>query len=257
MHRDWKHSVSEVWLLARQPYLTASEILGLIPEYKRIEKRKVKLFESPVFARLYGEKQSLDVDPESRGPAARGHVLEPYAVDEANRIIGKQMFHWWDDRIITANPLGFSPDALDMPPLGGTRIKVNGTSLMTKSKTVPGPTSMLEIKCYQAGKHFQCKLAASNGKPLDERWQMACGMAVCPTITEGRLMFYAPQCRDVFMKLYMRDDLDEEIKIVNEIAIMWSRFKGHMDSLPSQPPAKTEDQIYREYMMTELVGISL
>ena len=207
-----------------------------------------------MFARLYGEKRSLDVDTDSQGPAERELVLEPYVVDEANRIIGKQRFHWWDDRIITAKPLGFSPDALDVPPIAGTRIKVDGINLVVKSETVPGPTSMLEVKCYQAGKHFQCKLAASDGKPLDERWQVACGMAVCPTITEGRLVFYAPQCRDVFMKLYMRDDLEEEIEIVNEIALMWSRFEGHMDSLPSQPPAKTEDQIYREYMMTELMG---
>lgn len=253
LHRDWKHNVSEVWLLARQPYLTASEILGLIPEYKRIKKGKVELFRSPVFARLYGEKQSLDVDPESRGPAARGHVLEPYAVDEANRIIGKQRFYWWDDRIITDRPIGFSPDGLDVPPLGGTRIKVDKTQLISKSEKIPGPTSMLEVKCYQAGKHFQCKLAASYGRLLDERWQIACGMAVCPTITEGWLVFYAPQCRDVFMHRYSRIDLMEEIEIVREIAEMWFSFEKHMDLLPSQPPSKTEDEIYREYMMTELM----
>lgn len=254
LHRDWKHSVSEVWLLARQPYLTASEILGLIPEYKRIKRGKVELLKSPVFARLYGEKQSLDVDPESRGPAARGHVLEPYAVDEANRIIGERRFHWWDDRIITAKPLGFSPDALDVPPLKGTRIISDDGKLVAASQQVQGPTNMLEVKCYQAGKHYQCKLAASNGAPLDERWQVACGMAVCPTIEKGWLAFYAPQCRDVFLRCYLRSDLDEEIKVVKEIADMWSEFKGRMDSLPSQPPAKTEDQIYREYMMTELMG---
>lgn len=254
MHREWRHNVSEVWLLARQPYLTASEILGLIPEYKRIKRHKVELFKSPAFARLYGEKQSLEVDPESRGPAARGHILEPYAVDEANRIIGEQRFHWWDDRIITAKPLGFSPDALDIPPLGGTRIKATGTHLMSRSEKILGPTSMLEAKCYQAGKHFQCKLMASDGRMLDERWQVACGMTVCPSIGEGWLVFYAPQCRDVFMKRYSRIDLVEEIEIVKEIAEMWSCFEEHMDSLPSQPPARTEDQIYREYMMTELMG---
>ena len=253
LHRDWKHSVSEVWLLARQPYLTASEILGLIPEYKRIKKHKVELRKSPVFARLYGEKASLDVDPESRGPAARGHVLEPYAVDEANRIIGEPVFYWWDDRIITAKPLGFSPDALDVPPLGGTRIISGNGSLVAARQSVEGPTSMLEAKCYQAGKHFQCKLAVQNGMPLDERWQVACGMAVCPTIEDGWLVFYAPQCRDVFTHRYFRSDLEDEIGIVKEIADMWSWFKDHMDTFPSQYPVKTEDEIYREYMMTELM----
>lgn len=254
MHREWKHSVSEVWLLARQPYLTASEILGLIPEYKKIKKGKVELFRSPVFARLYGEKQSLDVDPESRGSAARGHVLEPYAIEEANRIIGEQRFHWWDDRIITAKPLGFSPDALNVPPMKGTRILSDNCKLIAASEESPGPASMLEVKCYLAGKHYQCKLAASYGKMLDERWQVACGMAVCPSISEGWLMFYAPQCRDAFMQRYSRIDLVEEIEIVREIAEIWSSFEEHMDSLPSQPPAMTEDQIYREYMMTELMG---
>ena len=76
----WYHEVSEDWLKARKNFLTATDIVGLIPEYKRYKKNG-KAGIPPAFAALWEKKHSdIAVDPRSYKDAARGHILEPYAV---------------------------------------------------------------------------------------------------------------------------------------------------------------------------------
>ena len=147
MKREWRHEVSETWLRTRKLYLTASDIKRLVAEARRIESGKIELIESKIFAKLYGEKQSNEIDVESYGAMARGHIIEPYAIDDYNKatsVDGRKTFHWWDDAIICRDRIGFSPDGLDVTKLPGTRIlrqtvlrgssRSNATTGVTTSK---------------------------------------------------------------------------------------------------------------------------
>lgn len=253
LKREWRHEVSETWLRTRKLYLTASDIKKLVAEAKRIEYGKVELSESKIFAKLYGEKQSSEIDVESYGAMARGHILEPYAIEEYNKIAGchgSDEIHWWDDAIICRGRIGFSPDGLDIPKLSGTRVICDGSMLHYKTAKQVGPRKIVEVKCYDGGNHFQRKLIGKNN--LDERWQIACAMHVCPTIMEGILMFYAPQCCDMFRRGWYRSGLESEIKMVEVIERMWTMFCVIMDDRHSLTPIYTEDDIYNRYLLDEM-----
>lgn len=238
--------------MARLPCLTASDIKSLIADYKRIKAGKIHLLEAQQFAKVYGTKQQKTVDTSSFGTMARGHIMEPYAVDEASDFLGRE-FHWWDDRIICHGSLGFSPDALDIEPLPGTRIVAYGDKLRYRNGEEYGPNELVEIKCYEAGAHYQRKAAIEANIPLDERWQVACGMAVCKTIKTGFVFFYAPQCRDKFCMQYDRHKLEDELSIIYEINDMWDEFCDLMKRLTtSYPTSLTEDEIYNRYLLDEM-----
>lgn len=253
MKREWRHEVSETWLRTRKLYLTASDIKKLVAEARRIEIGKVELSESKIFAKLYGDKQSNEIDTESYGAMARGHILEPYAIEDYNKAVsvdGKQAFHWWDDAIICSGRIGFSPDGLDIPKLPGTRIICDGGNLLSKDGKVAGPKRILEVKCYDGGNHFQRKLTDKND--LDERWQIACAMHVCRTIRSGTLLFYAPQCCDMFWHLWWREELEQEIKEIEAIEKMWTLFCNEMEDRHDLNPMYTEDDIYNRYLLDEM-----
>lgn len=254
MKREWRHEVSETWLRTRKLYLTASDIKNLVKEHERICSGKVKLLESKIFAKLYGEKQSNEIDVESYGAMARGHILEPYAIEDYNKLTHvsgmKHDIHWWDDKIICRNQVGFSPDGLDIQQLPGTRIICDDDHLIYRDGRVPGPKRIFEVKCYDGGKHFQKKIAEK--KDLDERWQIACAMWVCPTIRVGTLLFYAPQCCDMFWYTFFRKDLEEEIETIDGIQDMWIMFYANMGKSKSINPIHTEDDIYNRYLLDEM-----
>lgn len=259
VHRDWKHEVSEQWLMSRKACLTASDIRKLIPDYKRIKAGKIKLAEAMQFAKVYGEKRSQDMDPMSFGAMARGHVLEPHAIDEFNSTHAKSFeYRWWDDRLIMDDALGFSPDALDIPQLPGTRFKSDAAAaeIVGKDGSHKAPEHVLEIKCYEAGTHFQRLAQLSSGEKLEERWQVATAMVVCPSIYIADIMFYAPQCRSWFYVEYDSHGLHDEIEVVTEIKEMWIEFKSGMDSKEKAIAlltSKTETEIYNDYMMDTVV----
>ena len=254
MKREWRHEVSETWLRTRKLYLTASDIKNLVKEYDRISSGKVKLSQSKIFAKLYGEKQSNEIDTESYGAMARGHILEPYAIEDYKRLAStygmKQDIYWWDDKIICRNGVGFSPDGLDIQQLPGTRITCIGDELLHRDGRVNGPKRIIEVKCYEGGKHFQKKIADKDD--LEERWQIACAMWVCPTIRSGTLLFYAPQCGDMFWDFWWRSELKDEIDIVNDIQDMWIQFCKSMERSASINTTYTEDDIYNRYLLDEM-----
>lgn len=254
MHREWRHDVSENWLMTRRYFLCASDIRNLINDYRKVKAGKIELMRAQQFAKVYGSKQVTEVDTSSHGPMARGHVMEPHAVDEYNAWRGTD-FHWWDDKIITNGNLGFSPDALDIPPVPGVQTIMRGIDgkLMATGGMVNAPTAMLEVKSYEAGGHYQRKIAFNAGEKLDERWQVACGMAVCDTIEEGTILFYAPQCDDMFEVTYLRDHLEEEIEIIREIDGMWNEFCINADKMESRGTNETEAHIYDLYLLDEMV----
>lgn len=258
MHRDWKHEASVIWLMARRACLTASDVKKLIPDYKRVKAGKIELSQAQQFAKVYGDKKSLDMDPMSYGPAARGHVLEPHAVDEFMAHTKAAVpYHWWDDRLIVNDALGFSPDALDIEQIPGTRFKYDTVSgrIVGRDETYRPPEHLIEVKCYEAGAYYQRMEMAAEDVPLDERWQLACAMAVCPTISIAHLMFYAPQCRSWFYKTYDSSGLFDEIETVNEIGNMWLEFKEIMDDADKKmsiKTMKTEQEIYETYLLDNM-----
>lgn len=250
--RSWSHNVGRLWLAARRDYLTASEVKNLITDYKRIKSGKIKLFKALQFAKVYGSKMNCEIDTSSFGPMARGHIMEPYAVQEYNRINRTDYFPW-DDKLIARGRIAFSPDAMDIPQLPGTKMIVNSDDdLVDKNGNVnPGPRAILEIKSYEAGTAFQRLSMIGSNDPIEERWQVAMAMAVCHTIEIGTVMFYLPQCGMEFSKAYEREDLIEEIETVMEIAEMWNRYVEYMDCLMLSETKDTfisEDHIYSEYL---------
>ena len=253
MKREWRHEVSEKWLEARRICLTASDIKNLITDYKRIKAGKITVKEAQQFAKVYGAKQQTNFDTESYGAMARGHIMEPYAVSEYNTMATTAM-HWWDDRLIVNGALGFSPDALDREPMPGVITRVNRNNgflfcLDNPNFECLGPQRMLEIKSYEAGAHFQRKMAVASDIKLDERWQVACAMVVCATIQYGTLMFYAPQCNDWFTVNYDREDLKEEIDIILEIEKLWIEFRKAVSNVGHLVTTKTENEIYSLYLL--------
>lgn len=242
--RQWSHKVSPAWLLARRSVVTATELRDLRTTYKRAtvaEKKGVKINE--VTAGLWAEKHSLEVDPYSSGAAARGHHLEPYAVQEFNESYPEM--HHWDDCIITDGFLGFSPDAMDVEQDESYGVKVHYSELVGQ------PTSILEIKSYSAKNHI--KSCITPKAKLPERFQLAGAMAVCPSIEEAYLIFYNPSHEvGKFVVHYTREELQEEIKEVRELAA-WVRlqFQACDNKLVPCRTSFTEDAIYKDYLEAE------
>ena len=261
MHRDWRHDVSDAWLRARKPYVSASGVARLLADSRKIEQGKLKLEESMAFARLYGESRNIDVDTASFGAAARGHVLEPYAIEEWNETFAPEAgpkFEWWDDKVIAYGDLSFSPDALDVPQLPGTRMVFGKGAVKAADGSECRPTAMLEVKCYEVGSHFQRKALSETGRTdkLDELWQVACGMAACPTVKVGYLMFYAPQANDMFYVRMRRESrlARQMVARVKYIAMLWSRYKKFAEGFKSVPTEMTEGEIYDRYRLDVMVG---
>lgn len=250
--RSWSHDVGKLWLAARREHLTASEVKNLITDYKRIKAGKIKLFDAMQFAKVYGSKMNCEIDTSSFGPMARGHIMEPYAVEEYNDAYGTD-FHQWDDKLIARGVIAFSPDAMDMPQLPGTKIIVNLDDKLVDRNGVEndGPTSILEVKSYEAGTAFQRLSMIGSDSPIEERWQIAMAMAVCHSIDTGTIVFYLPQCGLMFSKEYERLDLINEIETVIEIAEMWKEYTEYMDGLVVSATNNTkisESEVYSEYL---------
>lgn len=253
MGRSWTHESSVQWLRARSGYLTASDIRRLLTDYKKVASGKIDIREAQQFAKLYGEKMTEEFDPESHGPAARGHYMEPFALEEFCEKSGERL-EWWDDRILVSHNLGFSPDALDIPPIPFVEGFVDSDGIRYISGVGQAPTRMAEIKCYEAGNHYQRLNAVNNGIPLEERWQVACGMVVCPSIAEGAVVFYAPQCRNMFSKRYLRTDLLEEMDVIKAISNMWDEFVSAMNGagIHQDKTKYRESDIYNRYMLDSM-----
>lgn len=220
----WFHKCDLGWLMARQDCLTATDVKDLLPITKTGRKRVVT--EDAYLGVLAKKLQVLtDEDCESTGAAARGHVLEPYAIKMYNEEMSVQpglpklLFHW-DDIVITRRPfkrfsLGFSPDALDAEPPKDCGMFCGNFG---KFKRIG------EVKSYYPTKHLVC--ANTPADQLEERWQIAVAMAVCDTIKEGWLLFYNPSMPEdmLYVVEYDRADLADEIDMVLDVEDKWLTF---------------------------------
>lgn len=274
---QWAHNVSASWLKARRKYLTASEVAGLVPAYKRVVKKLstkqlsqeqdkdiIKILKD--FIALYISKSSSEeiITASPSSAAARGHILEPYAVEEFNNKVtdNVSMVHW-DDALIWRDglPMGiipgkdiydnyklaFSPDALTIPQkkvknLCEYRIEV-GPNRKANTKY-----SLGEIKSYNIEKH--AKKILSDNKECEERYQIATAMIVDDLITDGYLILYNPNSvTPIAWKHYDRDELKDEMEICRGIWILFNLgIEIYHKIHPKDKPLITEKEIHDKYM---------
>ncbi len=208
----WIHKCNPEWMRARQVYLTASDVMELLPVTKTGRSRKIG---DEQYIRVLARKRRMIYEDEciSYDAAARGHILEPYAIrafnDNCN--LRYELFHW-DDMIITGSykplsyQLAFSPDACDIEQPGDSPNVV----------VFAEPHAIGEVKSYGVERHLTCGITPPES--LEERWQIAVAMATCPSIEEAHIIFYNPSAEyQIFTHCYERDDLADEIRIVLDI----------------------------------------
>jgi len=213
---EWKHKCSLDWLRARQRYLTASDMKYLLPETRTGRKREVGDME---YLKVMSSKmvKLTDEDCMSYGAMARGHILEPYAIDALNTMLfemqGKdhEMFYWWDDQLVSKGnrAIAFSPDAMDVPMGDPTLV----------------PHAIAEVKCYTAERHLATAYTPKN--LIEERWQIATGMALVDTIDHAYLVLFNPRMkyRKTFVIRFERDELLHEINVILGIEKDWVTFR--------------------------------
>lgn len=210
----WEHKCSLEWLKERQRYLTASDIKALLPFTKTGRPRKITDEDR---LKLYASKlvNLTENDCWSYGSAARGHMLEPFAVDAFNKEAKQfynEKYYWWDDKVISlpGRFIAFSPDAMDIP--------------MTDQQPATNATQILEIKSYSPEHHLLT--AAKRKKDLEERWQIATAMALCPNIEGATLVLYNPSMRYEQLRWFRfsQCELEEEIEMIYEIEEDWIKF---------------------------------
>lgn len=253
---NWYHEVSTEWLKARRFVITATEVSKLVPAYKRFQKAGDPDALAPEFAALWAEKHSDgDPDPSSYGPAARGHICEPWAVRAWNLQNTNRPFYHWDDCIIARNGVGFSPDAADVPQLlSAPIVSVDAFDLISSDdeKGQRAPREILEIKSYDAAHHMKCCI--KDRSKHDELMQLAVPFIVCPTIDKATLVFFNPNA-PVQMKAftYTRDDLKEQIRMAELIIMQWERTCRQCEEIAAEDSMSamcTEDEIYDEFLST-------
>lgn len=250
----YEHEVSHDWLVARQGYLTASDVCKMMTDIRKLAAGKTDVEHCRSFAKVLGSKRNRFPDTESpSSSAARGHFMEPYAVEEWEAVRQEGMVHW-DDFLLASDEtlLAFSPDALNVPQPMGVIALVDSDGRFLNMGVPVEPTVLLEVKCYDEGAHHQRKLDAMAGVLPDERWQVAVAMAVCPCIERGTVVWYAPQCMDWFDVAFEREDLEDEIATVLDASVWWRRFLEYMESSPHHRTKMDEAQLRNVYL-TEMM----
>jgi len=225
----WFHKCDLDWLRERQKYLTATDVKELLPFTK--SGRKKTIIDENYLKILARKSVGLtESDCISTGATARGHILEPYAIECCNNTELYPHLYHWDDLIITkANHphfgLAFSPDATNRPMpydvrrLDKHRFEDDGTISMIG-----------EVKSYSPEHHMIA--GYTNKMDLEERWQIAVAMTVCPSIEEAVLMFYNPSMRNqMYLVEYDRTDLKNEIDTVINIEQDWLGWLGNLSKL--------------------------
>lgn len=217
MGYKWKHVCSLKWMRARQEFLTASDVRELVPFTATGRSRKVT---DESYLKVLARKKVMitEADCESFGAAARGHILEPYAIKKFNEFSGlSSNYIHWDDVILAKARYGlaFSPDATNVPM---------PDDFVQVSSSVKGLSRIAEVKSYSPERHL---MAGFTGKfELEERWQLAAAMAVDSRIETARLLFYNPSMDDnqMFSCVFDRSELEKEIEIVLDVEDKWLRF---------------------------------
>lgn len=207
------HKVSSEWLANRKNFLTASAIQELLPLTPTGRKRNIDKATLAIYAGKLTEVMEQEI--ESRSWAARGHLFEPYAIDQYNKHapFAWPTLHHWDNVLIHGNGVAFSPDAMsfeldssiDKTMIHRTRVHDSASSV-----------TIGEVKCYEAKGHYAT--ASADPMELSERWQIATSMYVLHTIETGHLILFNPSAKHkLFVRQYTRADLKDEIAMIDDI----------------------------------------
>lgn len=217
----WYHKVSLDWMKARQHYLTATDVKELLPVTKTGRKRTVT--DEDRIKVLSKKLVTLTEDDcVSTGAAARGHILEPYAVQLFKANSGVEVYH--ADDVLIAKDVGvmglaFSPDAIDRVFKGAD--VVFGAS---------DESVIAEVKSYGPERHMVCGCTPKD--QLEERWQVAVAMAVSPSIEKAYLLFFNPSMEhEMFVVEYLRAELEDEIRMIEQVEDDWLDFMQRFSSL--------------------------
>lgn len=253
----WRHRVSLSWLQQRQNHLTATDIKDLLPYTNTGRDKKITEWD---YVKVYSRKMTelTEDDCWSEGVAARGHLLEPYAINSFNAITSGGLYHWDDCVIYNENEFGlsYSPDGLNIDCQQfiprPTKSIPNPTLSPKISCTKIEPTMLGEVKSYGVEKHYKTAYTAAN--KLEERWQIATAMTVNPTIKEAFLVLYNPDIKikdeQVFIVKYNREDLLNEIDTIKKIEKNWLEFVKAPTVYP--PYAQGKSSITSEKIKEEL-----
>lgn len=249
----WYHKVDPQWLAARKGYLCASDIERLLPTTPT---GRARANLDLAYLTVWAEKHSAlaSGETESYGAAARGHVLEPYAVAELNEqaLLAPgvlEVFHW-DDAMVTRNGISCSPDALSLP-------RPNNHYVLL-SDEVPAIVAV-EIKSYAAAAHYAT--ASTPKEELSERWQLATAFYVMPTLEEGALVFYNPSAHHpLFIKPFVRADLASELETIDEIRDAYDKaatsFDAQFGATCATSTCKWEETIVSELEELQSQGLN-
>lgn len=223
----WKHKVNKDWLMARTHYLTASSIKSILPITETGRKRSQAQIEANMM-KVYSSTMTATISEEdciSTGAAARGHLLEPIAIEEANDAKNLGLYHW-DDVVLGKGLLGWSPDAMSMP-----QTYFNKSCLYDIEKQgAPCPADIGEVKSYGMERHIAS--VYTDKKDCSERWQLAVGMALLKSCQYAHLIFFNPDSTvRLAIKTYSRQDLEEEIKMIKEAEESFREFIKNLPAL--------------------------
>lgn len=253
--RRWAHEVSAAWLEARRSVLTATEIASLLPEYKRYLKKKEQDPDilMPGFAALWAAKNSdTELDVNSPSPAAaRGHIMEPWAVKSWNAQASPNFMHW-DDCIICSGAFGFSPDAMDiMQVYPDARLDVSADGKFLKNEEgryCTAPHAVLEIKSYEVAKHMKCVIM--DRMDHEELMQLAMAFVVLPELEQATIVWFCPGAPiSMYAESYTRDDLHDQIRWIIEIAEVYMEQAALCEKLQSTLMAQcTEQEVWEAFV---------
>lgn len=224
---EWYHKVNPEWLQARNEFITASEVIKLLPTTATGRKRYG--IDAKRLA-VWANKQKFNPTEDdicSTGAAARGHIMEPYAINEFNQLYKAQLFFHWDDILFYNEDTGtaWSPDGLTLrQPIEKT--KVNSADCLT-------PVKGIEVKSYSADRHYDCLF--KDKMKLEERWQIAMAFYTVPLLTDMVLVFFNPNVPQyIGWYWYDRTDLEEELELIKQTVEEYNEFKKNIEKkLPS------------------------
>ena len=243
MH-DWRHEASVDWCVARCKYLSATNFVKLKSSVSKASQAALageKLL--PAFAGLWEEKMSCpDIETMSYAEAARGHVMEPYAVESYNAAEPDVLMYHWDDALLFRDDIAFSPDAMDIPQTGKL------SNIIEHNVDTVNPEHIMEIKSYGTCGHGQA--IATNKTAYTERFQIAWAMYVAPSIKDATLLFYNPSAyHQLYPVFYTREDLEKEIQLAEQVHDLWKKTDVLMRSISNTVKStRTEDEIWIEEM---------
>lgn len=257
----WYHETDPSWLLARRDVITATELKSCLSAYnKATNEQKAGDILLPAFASIWAKKQaSSGIDTFSSGPAARGHIVEPYAILDFNQNNPdvQDMYHW-DDVILKRRDIGWSPDGMNVPQDTICHEMHVKDDCMIDSNNFehPLPTEFIEVKSYEPDQHIKRILTMPS--KLDERWQMACAFETVPSLQKGYLLFYSVNTDLSFCCTYSRDDLKDEILQVEKMVDLWRRNKSNLEKMPVRFERRfDEEAIYEQWQREQSCVLGL